>query len=248
MRTYLGLICAFETVICATSYNNSIFLVSFYIQNWLRLWTRTKINAVPTMKKILIILPMILIIGLTGCQEKKLAYPEGSSKHTFDYNVIVSALNTLILGFIAWRAFETTRRYNHSLIRPNIFANNLIKKDLYNPDSYNYIWTLGNTSKHPAINMLIRHTINKEENGKTRIIGATKWVSCSTLAGEQSIELFWINHAYSIEICYTDISGDKYYLSTVGALMVKTRKLKKKNYDHYVQEAIDNRSNNIVTS
>lgn len=166
----------------------------------------------------------------------------------------LSIASTLLLGGISFFGYIATSRYNKAadeynklLIKPVLYANNITKTNRSSALEYTYpVWVLGNASKHPAINMLVRHTITKPNEHGPLQIGSTRWVSCSSLAGDQSIELFWIYYAYNIEICYTDATEENYYLSTIANLRVKTESISKEFYDIRIGEADKNRDNNII--
>ncbi|MEN6619451.1 MAG: hypothetical protein ABFC28_08155 [Rikenellaceae bacterium] len=210
---------------------------------------RKKID--PMIKKFIIIAGIIVITGFLLYFWNYHSNFSNSSSDWANFAIFngyfLNIINMIILGYLYFLVYKTTNEYNKLLIKPILYANNIFKNDkITEPELGHYIWVLGNASKHPAVNIIIRHTITKNIGEKTIDIGTTRWISCSSLAGDQSMELFWIYYAYSIEICYTDATEENYYLSTIANLRVTTKTITKEFYEKSIKEADENQNNNII--
>lgn len=157
-------------------------------------------------------------------------------------NILIDFASLIVLGGIAILTYITSKRYNKLLIKPSLYliqnSPSLIRLDkLKNVKYPQFVWYLGNGSMHPAVNVLLRH--------KSKDF-CTKWVSCSSVAGDNLLELFWVYNAEIIEISYTDISGKKYFISSFNNLKISTSRLSENTYKQYSIEADSNQENNLV--
>lgn len=159
-----------------------------------------------------------------------------------DINILIDLASLIFLGGIAIITYCTSKRYNGLLIKPSLYliqnSPNIIKLDKLKNSKYpQFVWYLGNGSMHPAVNVLLRH--------KSKDF-CTKWVSCSSVAGDNLLELFWVYYAETIEISYTDISGKKFFISSFNNLKISTTRVSKNTYKKYSVEADSNHENNLV--
>ena len=58
--------------------------------------------------------------------------------------------------------------------------------------------------------------------------------------------MFWIHWADKIEICFSDLTGDRYYLFEFMDYYGQTKEISRKDFYAYLKEATDNRNNNIT--
>lgn len=151
----------------------------------------------------------------------------------------VNIVSLLILGYLSYLTFVATEHYNKMQLRPILFLVTDIPWQIENPP-FKDTWVVINGAKNPALNILVRYTESRESNVFSR------WVSCGSLAENGKLELFWVHWADKIEICFTDLSQEKYYLYEFLDFNGKTKQINRDDYLRIFQDATDNRNNNIT--
>lgn len=149
----------------------------------------------------------------------------------------IGLISVIILGYISFITYRTTNKFNRLQLRPLLFIT-LDKPEKIQNEFINESWYVENGAKSPALNLIVRFS---KDAGKY-----TKWVSCTSLAEKQRLELFWIRPALKIEICYSDIMEENYYLFEFQDLHGKTKELGKSEYLQYSNEAKKNGDNNLT--
>ena len=190
---------------------------------------------------LIIISGLIILIGLLIYFSKHNLSLSNISEDWANFAIyngyFLSIVNVLILGYISFITYQTTYRFNKLQNQPLIYLNvdipEMVKNE-YIKDS----WYVSNGAKSSAVNLLVRYWINSTN--------CTKWVSCTSLAEKQRLELFWIKFAYRIDICFTDITEDNFYILEFKDMHGITTEIKKEKYYFNLEEAKNNRKNNII--
>ena len=154
-------------------------------------------------------------------------------------NYFVNIASLLILGYLSYLTFVATEHYNKMQLKPILFLVTDTPRQIKNAP-FKDTWVVVNGAKNPAINLLVRYTEGRESKIFSR------WVSCGSLAENGRLELFWIHWADKIEICFTDLTQEKYYRYEFQDFNGKTEQIKQPDYLPYFIDAIDNRNNNIT--
>jgi hypothetical protein len=149
----------------------------------------------------------------------------------------VSVISVIILGYISVITYKTTDNFNRLQIKPLLFLA-LDKPEKVQNEFIIDSWYVENGAKSPAMNLLVRYSTDKDT--------FTKWVSCTSLAEKQRLELFWVRYAHKIEISFSDITEKNYYLLEFQDIHGKTRQIKKEEYLDYLDKAKKNSNNNII--
>lgn len=156
-----------------------------------------------------------------------------------DYiNIFLNFASLIILGYISFVTFRTTDTFNRLQIRPILFIT--LDKPEQIVGSFKDSWYVVNGAKNTALNLIVRFTDNRN-SGKF-----TKWVSCTSLSENQRLELFWIHWADEIEICFTDLTKERFYLFKFMDFNGDTREITRHQYTEFLQQAIENRNNNMT--
>lgn len=151
----------------------------------------------------------------------------------------LSIVNLIVLGYISFITYQTTQAFNRLQIRPLLFIT--LNKPEQIREVFKDSWFVNNGAKNAALNLIVRYTTNR--NGEP----FTKWVSCTSLGENQRMELFWIHWADKIEICFTDLSGERFYLFAFVDYNGHTIEINNKEYSDFLQQAVDNRDNNMTS-
>lgn len=191
---------------------------------------------------ILISIPLIIII--VGLILYFINYNSDFSANSNDWanfaifnGYFINVISMLIIGYISFLTFQTTQSFHKLQIQPLLYLTVDTPQRIAN-SIFKDSWYVLNAAKYPAINLLVRYCRDSNKY--------TKWVSCTSLAENQKIELFWIQYANKIEICFTDITKEKFYLFEFQDYNGKTKEIKKDEYQQNLNEAFDNRDNNIT--
>ncbi len=149
----------------------------------------------------------------------------------------LSIINLIILGYISFITFRTTHIFNRLQVRPLLFIT--LDKPEQITGIFKDCWFINNGAKNAALNLIVRYTTNRNKP-------FTKWISCTSLGENQRLELFWVHRADKIEICFSDLNNEKFYSFEFMDYNGQTREITKKQYDIYLQQAVDNRDNNMT--
>jgi hypothetical protein len=119
--------------------------------------------------------------------------------------MFVTVVNMLIIASISVTTSRTTALFQERQLRPHvfIFENTRINQQIPSART----WQMTNSSGVPAINVMARFAIQTNNQ-----LDWSKWVICFSLKKDDSREFGWIHFAHVIEICYTNISHDRWYL------------------------------------
>lgn len=150
----------------------------------------------------------------------------------------LSIVTLIILGYISLLTFRTTHAFNRLQIKPLIFIT--LEKPEQITGQFKDSWYVNNGAKNAALNLIVRYTTNRKSEP------FTKWVSCTSLAENRKLELFWIHWADKIEICFSDLTDDRFYLFEFMDYYGHTREISRENFYTYLKEAADNRTNNMT--
>lgn len=96
-----------------------------------------------------------------------------------------------------------------------------------------------NIAPAPALGIVIRYK-------QDRLQPYTKWVTCFTLKGEETVELFWVRFPDTIQAAYHDRSEKRFFLTTYEDNQPKQQSISKQEYNKYAAAGIENRNNNNV--
>lgn len=151
----------------------------------------------------------------------------------------VNIVSLIILGYLSYLTFVATEHYNKMQMRPIVFLVTDTPRQIENPP-FKDTWFVVNGAKNPALNILVRYAESRDSKEFSR------WVACGSLAENSKLELFWVHYADKIEICFTDLSQEKYYLYEFLDFNGITNQINKKDYLRNFQDATDNRNNNIT--
>jgi hypothetical protein len=147
-----------------------------------------------------------------------------------------SLISIMILGYISIITYKTTDKFNKLQLKPLLFLA-LDKPDKVQEHLIDS-WYVENGSKSPAMNLLVRHMTSEATY--------TKWISCISLSEKQRLELFWVRFANKIEICFSDITEEYYYLLDFQDMYGKINLISKAEYLKFLEESKNNRGNNII--
>lgn len=150
----------------------------------------------------------------------------------------LSIINLVILGYISYITFQTTQAFNRLQIRPLLFIT--LDKPEQIIGKFKDSWYVNNGAKNAALNLIVRYTTKRNEKP------FTKWVSCTSLAENQRLELFWVHWADTIEISFTDLTNERFYLFEFTDYNGRTRDISEEQYLAFAQQASENRDNNMT--
>lgn len=150
----------------------------------------------------------------------------------------LSIINLVILGYISYVTFQTTHAFNRLQIRPLLFIT--LDKPEQIIGTFKDSWYVTNGAKNAALNLIVRYSTNRNTEA------FTKWVSCTSLAENQRLELFWIHWADKIEICFTDLANERFYSFEFMDYIGQTKEITRDQYLAFLQEAVNNRDNNMT--
>lgn len=150
----------------------------------------------------------------------------------------LSIINLMILGYISYITFQTTHTFNRLQIRPLLFIT--LDKPEQITGTFKDSWYVNNGAKNAALNLIVRYTTNKNTEPYT------KWVSCTSLAENKRLELFWVHWADKIDICFTDLTNERFYLFEFMDYNGRTREISQDHYLAFTQQASENRDNNMT--
>jgi hypothetical protein len=94
-----------------------------------------------------------------------------------------------------------------------------------------------NTSTSPALNIVMRYRLDRNEN-------YTSWITCFTLQGHQINEIFWLRYPDTIQAVYHDRSGEKYFRSTMQDSATIKEEIPSDEYRDIAAEGMANRNHN----
>jgi hypothetical protein len=149
----------------------------------------------------------------------------------------VNVLSLLIIGYISFITYKATNNFNKLQISPLLYLTIDSPSQVKNLKD---CWYVINGANYPAINLLVRYTFDRKINEYS------KWVSCTSLSGNDKKELFWIHWADKIEICYSDLTQERFYLLEYVDHNAKNKPISEKEYVSNFNDAIANRENNII--
>jgi hypothetical protein len=122
-----------------------------------------------------------------------------------DYlNPFLSLINIVLLSYISFRANQISQAFNQVQLQPQLFLGMESSQTIANDED----WVIRNGFEAPAINILVRITLDRNSNNFTR------WVNCFSLAKDLKKELVWIRGADEIQVIWSDISGQRFYRIT----------------------------------
>lgn len=150
----------------------------------------------------------------------------------------LSIINLIILGYISYVTFKTTHTFNRLQIRPLLFIT--LDKPQEITGTFKDSWYVTNGAKNAALNLIVRYTTNRTTDA------FTKWVSCTSLAENQRLELFWVHWADKIEICFTDLTNERFYSFEFMDYNGQIKEITRQEYSAFLQQAADNRDNNMT--
>lgn len=150
----------------------------------------------------------------------------------------LSIVNLIVLGYISHITYELTKAFNRLQIRPLLFIT--LDKPEQIQGKFKDSWFAVNGAKYPALNLIVRYTTDRKSNS------FTKWVSCTSLGENQRLELFWIHWADKIEICFGDLTSERFYKFEFMDYLGQTKEIARKEYLEKLKEAEDNRDNNVT--
>lgn len=150
----------------------------------------------------------------------------------------ISIVNLIVLGYISIITYEATKAFNRLQIRPLLFIT--LDKPEQIQGAFKDSWYAVNGAKHPALNLIVRFSTDRNSNS------FTKWASCTSLNENQRLELFWIHWADKIEISYSDLTSEKFYKFEFMDYFGMTKEIEKTEYFEYLKKAEDNRDNNVT--
>ncbi|MFN6377718.1 MAG: hypothetical protein ACK4WD_00480 [Flavobacteriales bacterium] len=150
----------------------------------------------------------------------------------------LSIINLIILGYISYITFQTTHTYNRLQIRPLLFIT--LDKPEQIIGTFKDSWYVINGAKNAALNLIVRYTTDRNSEA------FTKWVSCTSLAESQRLELFWVHWADKIEICFTDLTNERFYSFEFMDYSGKTKEISKQEFSEFMRLAAENRDNNLT--
>ncbi|QOI97505.1 MAG: hypothetical protein HRU69_08390 [Flammeovirgaceae bacterium] len=150
----------------------------------------------------------------------------------------LSIVNLIVLGYISLITYEATKAFNRLQIRPLLFIT--LDKPEQIKGIFKDSWFAVNGAKNPALNLIVRYTTDRKTNS------FTKWVSCTSLNENQRLELFWIHWADKIEICFSDLTSERFYRFEFMDYFGQTKEIKREEYFDKLKEAKNNRDNNMT--
>lgn len=133
----------------------------------------------------------------------------------------LSIINLVVLGYISYLTFQATVTFNRLQIRPLLFLT--VDKPEQIKEPFKDTWYASNGAKNVAINLIVRYTTNRNTEPYT------KWVSCVSLAENHRLELFWIHWADKIEISFSDLTGERFYLFEFMDYTGRTTEISREN-------------------
>ena len=150
----------------------------------------------------------------------------------------LNIINLIILGYISYVTYQTTYTFNRLQIRPLLFIT--LDKPEQITGVFKDSWYVTNGAKNAALNLIVRFTT------KRNLEPFTKWVSCTSIAENQRLELFWVHWADKIEISFTDLTSERFYLFEFMDYNGQTREISRQHYSDFMQQAANNRNNNMT--
>lgn len=124
------------------------------------------------------------------------------------YSLFINTASLIILGMIGYLTYDTTDKYNKLQNQPLLYIG--VDDPLLYTNLYKNSWCVFNASKAPALNLYVRYYYYKDRDGIP-----SQWITSSSLTGDGKKELFWIHWADKIEIAYSDLTEENYYILSV---------------------------------
>ena len=197
------------------------------------------------MKTLILIVIFSIIVFSLGIVLYFTHFNGGYSKETNDWadfatfnGYFLSIINLIVLGYISYLTFQASLTFNRLQIRPLLFLS--VDKPEQIKGAFKDTWYASNGAKNAAINLVVRYTTNRNSEPYT------KWVSCVSLAENHRLELFWIHWADKIEISFSDLTSERFYLFEFMDYTGQTTEISRERYSSFLQQAADNRDNNIT--
>lgn len=162
---------------------------------------------------------------------------EWSDFATFN-GYFISVINLIILGYISYITFQTTNTFNRLQIKPLLFIT--LDKPEQISGTFKDSWYVINGAKNAALNLIVRYTTDRNSGN------FTKWISCTSLAENQRLELFWVHYADKIEICFTDLTYERFYSFEFMDYNGQTKEITRQQFSEFMQLAAKNKSNNMT--
>lgn len=141
---------------------------------------------------------------------------------------------------------KTTALFQERQLRPNIYIieGKTISKDFtYTART----WKMINSSNVPANNVLVRYCF------KRKLEDWTSWIICFSVGPKEVIELGWVNFADLIQVCYSDIESQRFYLYEISDWTGREKSINRNEYESNFAIALKKRksdgpiiTNNIV--
>lgn len=121
------------------------------------------------------------------------------------YGLFINTASLIVLGMIGYLTYDTTSKFNKLQHLPLLYLG-VDDPQLYK-DLYKNSWYIFNASKAPALNLYVRYYYYKNRNGEP-----SRWVTSSSITGDGKKELFWIHWADKIEIAYSDMIEENFFI------------------------------------
>lgn len=177
---------------------------------------------------VILLIPLILYFSIFN---GKLSTDSG---HWRDFGtftaMFVTLVNMLLLASISLTTSRTTAAFQERQLRPHIF---LFERDRVNQQIPSArTWQMTNSSGVPAINVMVRYSFNRNNP-----LDWSKWVICFSLKKDDTRELGWIHFADSVEICYSNIANDKWYLYKFQDYTGIESQITRQEFDHIATSA-----------
>lgn len=150
----------------------------------------------------------------------------------------ISVCSLVLLGYISYITYSTSRKFSLLQHRPYLVITleaPIVGSPLYGHTDRTY--HIRNATAVPAINVLVRHKLDRKQ-------AFTKWIASTAVAPDSSTDIPWVQFPDVIEVCYSDIEAENFflykYVDSIGTVV----HIDKTEYERYVAQAVQYRNFN----
>lgn len=150
----------------------------------------------------------------------------------------ISVCSLVLLGYISYITYTTSRKFSLLQHRPYLVITLEAPIDgspLFRHTDRTY--HIRNATAVPAINVLVRHKLDRKQE-------FTKWIASTAVAPNASTDIPWVQFPDVIEVCFSDIEAENFflykYVDSIGTVV----HIGKTEYNQYLTEAIQYRDLN----
>ncbi|MBX2971166.1 MAG: hypothetical protein KF803_17500 [Cyclobacteriaceae bacterium] len=163
------------------------------------------------------------------------------SRHWADFatfmSLFVSIVSMTLLGYISFITWRTTKLFQERQLRPCIFITH--SKTVDTGYGVEYTFKMNNSSSVSANNVIVRFLLNDKNRDHKEW---TSWIICFSLGPNEELELGWVTHAETIQISYSDVENQNFYLYEFKDWTGEEKAITKQVYNGYIDNALNKKT------